>query len=133
MRSWHICTATTSVVSSVANETSHWLTSSNLLTRSASDLLFCWKLCTEQAGGASSSFLSLQFGQDLHVALKAWRTAGEVLADFVVPFWNGMIRHPLQGGIRRTIDTLRIGEGFGEIRLREAEEFFLVKFLLFVF
>ena len=51
-------------------------------------------------------------------------------ADFVVPFWNWVFRHALQVGVRRTVDALRIGERFGEVRLRQAEELFLVESLL---
>ena len=62
-----------------------------------------------------ASFPALEVGQNFHVSLKARRTAGKVLADFVVPFWNGVFSHLVQGGIRRTVDTLRVGECFGEI------------------
>jgi hypothetical protein len=52
-----------------------------------------------------------------------------MFTDFVVPFWNGVFSHLLQVGIWRTVDTLRVGERFGEIRPCEAKEFVFVKFL----
>jgi hypothetical protein len=55
-----------------------------------------------------------------------------VFADFVVPFWNRMVSHAEEIGIGRTVDAARIGEGFGEIGLRESKEFVFVKFLWFV-
>jgi hypothetical protein len=44
-----------------------------------------------------------------------------------------MFRHALEIGIGRAIATVRVGKCFGKIGLREAKEFFLVKFLWFVF
>ena len=44
-----------------------------------------------------------------------------------------MLGHALQVGISGAVDLIRIGEDFGEIGLREAKEFFFVKFLSFVF
>ena len=48
-------------------------------------------------------------------------------ADSIVPFWNRMFGHALQVAIGRTVDALRVGEGFGEIRLRKSEELLLIK------
>ena len=79
--------------------------------------------------GLLASVPALQVGQNFHVSLEARRTAGEVLTNVVVPFWNGMFCHALEVGVGRTIEAVRVGERFGEIPLGEAEEFFLVKFL----
>src|SRR5579884_2170875 len=37
-----------------------------------------------------SSSSAFQFIQNVHVAVAAWRTASEVLANLFVPFWNWM-------------------------------------------
>jgi DNA-binding HxlR family transcriptional regulator len=42
-----------------------------------------------------------------------------VFADLIVPFWNWMFRHALQVGLRRTVDAIRIGKRFGDIRWLE--------------
>ena len=52
-----------------------------------------------------------------------------MFADFIVAFCNGMLGHLLECRIGRTVDTLGVGECFGEIRLCEAKEFVFVKFL----
>ena len=56
-----------------------------------------------------------------------------MFAELVVPFLHRMFGHVLQVGIGRTVSTMRVGEGFGEIGLREAKEFFFVKLVWLVF
>jgi hypothetical protein len=74
-----------------------------------------------------------QLRQNFHVPLEAWRTAGEMFADFIVPFGNRMFRHLLQCRIGRTVNAMRVGKRFGQVRLGEAKEFVFVKFLSSVF
>lgn len=50
-----------------------------------------------------------------------------MFADLRVARLNGMFRHALEVGIRWTANSLRIGEGFREIRPGEAEKLGIVK------
>jgi hypothetical protein len=74
-------------------------------------------------------FPAFQFGEDLHVAVKAGRTPGEVLADGRVRRLVGMLGHTRQFRITWTAITLRIGESLGKIRLGEPQEFFFLNIL----
>jgi hypothetical protein len=84
---------------------------------------------TETERAQLSGFPALQIRQNFHVPIETGRTACEVFADVIIPFWNGMFCHTLEVGMERTIDAAWVGKGFGEIGLREAKEFFFVKFL----
>ena len=50
-----------------------------------------------------------------------------MFADPQIACLDGMFRHAPQVGICWTVNSLRIGEGFGEIRLGEAEKLGIVK------
>jgi hypothetical protein len=78
--------------------------------------------------GRLSRFPAFQVCQDFHVSIEAGGTTGEVLGDKRIGNF-GMFGQADQFGIRRTIDSLWVREGFGKILLSEAEEFFLVDFL----
>jgi hypothetical protein len=79
-----------------------------------------------------SSFPALQIGQDFHVAAKARRAAGQVLADEGIRLGR-TLGQANQVPIGRTVDPVGIWKRFGKIRLGEGEELFLVDVLsLFV-
>lgn len=50
-----------------------------------------------------------------------------MLTDLRVALLDRMFRHALQVRIRWTANSLRVGEGFREIRLGEAEKLGIVK------
>lgn len=76
---------------------------------------------------ASLSSLSFGVSQDFHVAVEARRAARQVFAYCRIPDLDGMFRHAAQVGLRRTANSLRIGEGFGQIRPGEAEKLGIVE------
>lgn len=51
---------------------------------------------------------AFQVGQDFHVAVEAWWTAGEMFACLVVPFWNRMAPPCAGVGVGRAVYALGI-------------------------
>lgn len=69
--------------------------------------------------------------QNLHVAIEAGRAARQVLADRRVQLAR-VFGHADQVAVWRAANPLRIGKGFGEVGLAEAEEFILVNVASFI-
>src|SRR6266705_6724750 len=71
---------------------------------------------------------ALQFGENVHIAVKTGRAERKVFTDRSMKFFFRVLRHANQFAIRGATNPLRVRKCFGQVRPSEFQEFLLVNF-----